>query len=125
MSYNVVHNSSFPESKIPYSRTKEELVQEKNILIIDLQSKQKLLQLQSEIMADDSVYSAMLKDENIQNKRKIEILEEELQNVMSEFQQETRLHEEKFQTELKKNEKPAGSVQGQHQSKSLGAVSTA
>ena len=76
-------------------------------------------------MADDSVYRAMLKDENIQNKRKIEILEEELQNVMSEFQQETRLHEEKFQTELKKNEKPAGSVQGQHQSKSLGAVSTA
>ena len=55
-------------------------------------------------MADDSVYRAMLKDENTQNKRKIEILEEELQNVMPEFQQETRLHEEKFQTELKKNE---------------------
>ena len=103
----MAHNESFLESKVTDSRTKEELAQEKNILIIDLQSKQKLLQLQSEVMAENLVYSAMLKDENTKNKRKIETLEEELQNVKSEFQsvqQETRKQEENLQTELKKKE---------------------
>ena len=96
----------FLESKATDSRTKE-LVQEKNILIIDLQSKQKLLQLQSEVMAEDLVYSAMLKEEITKNERKIETLEEELHNVKSEFQsvqQETRIQEENLQAELKKKE---------------------
>ena len=97
----------FLESKVTDSRTKEELVQEKNILIIDLQSKQKLLQLQSEVMAENLVYSAMLKEENTKNKRKIETLEAALHNVKSEFQsvqQETRIQEENLQAELKKKE---------------------
>ena len=97
----------FLESKATDSRTKEELVQEKNILIIDLQSKQKLLQLQSEVMAEDLVYSAMLEEENRKIIRKIETLEEELHNVKSEFQsvqQETRIQEENLQAELKKKE---------------------
>ena len=97
----------FLQSKATDSRAKEELVQEKNILIIDLQSKQKLLQLQSEVMAEDLVYSAMLKEEITKNKRKIETLEEELHNVKSEFQsvqQETRIQGENLQAELKKKE---------------------
>ena len=85
-------------------KTVRKIVQEKKILMIELQSKQRECQLLSEIKAKD----AALEEKINKKKKKIEKLEKELQRKESDLQsalQEAKIWQEKLsrtQVELKK-----------------------
>ena len=89
-------------------KTVQKIVQEKKILEIKLESKQKECQLLSEIKAKDAAHSAILEEEISKNEKKIEQLEKELQRKESELKsalQEAKTWQEKLsqaQVELKK-----------------------
>ena len=84
------------------------LVQEKKILTIELQSRERECQLLSEIKEKDAAHIAMIEEKINKKRRKIEKLKEELQGKESDLQsalQEAKIWQEELsqaQVELKK-----------------------